>query len=648
MKNNYFKLIAMATLFSNAINSQTPRKVLYEEFTGENCPPCASTNPGLDALLKFGNNPTKIIPIKWQVPIPSAPSATWSLYQTNKSDINWRYQTIGYGYGINSAPSSKIDGQNATVFGASSNHPANLNNNVINNAAAATSPFSIIISPIWDAGYNSATVSVTLATTANFAPVGTARFRLVLIEREIIFPTSPGTNGEKEFNWVVRSAYPTIQFGTALTAGNWTNGQTQTFTVACPVPSYINDKGQISFVGFIQDDGDKKVWQTEKADLVGLANDAKALGIINIQNHNCSASVTPNAIVYNNGVNAITALTLTPRINLTNLTPVTWSGNLAPAQTATITLNTSTLTNTSYTYSYNITGVSGGDMSNYNNKAVSSFVNTSNYNSTSVNEGFVLGAFPPVNWSRLNSDLGVNTWVRSSSCGAYDLDSDCAKYDFYNNAVVGDVDELYLPPMDLSSTPSPSLTFDYAHAQYSANYFDSLEVYTSTNCGANWTKIFSKGGASLATAPTTTANYVAAAAHWSTVTIPLTGLTNPATTLVKFVALNDNGNNVYVDNINVQGAGVGIKSNLPFANELNLFPNPSNAVSFISLSANYSTNANINIYNTLGQIIYKKSVDVTYGINTITLPTENFGTGFYNVIIESKEGKITKKLNVIK
>ena len=59
--------------------AQTPRLSLYEEFTGETCPPCASTNPGLNTLLALPTNTTKIVPIKWQVPIPSAPSNTWSL-----------------------------------------------------------------------------------------------------------------------------------------------------------------------------------------------------------------------------------------------------------------------------------------------------------------------------------------------------------------------------------------------------------------------------------------------------------------------------------------------------------------------------------------------------------------------------------------
>jgi hypothetical protein len=84
-----------------------------------------------------------------------------------------------------------------------------------------------------------------------------------LVERKINFLVAPGTNGEKDFEDVVRKSYPTLQAGTSLPT-TWTAGQTQTFTVACAIPSYIVDKSQMAFVGFIQDDGNKKVLQAER------------------------------------------------------------------------------------------------------------------------------------------------------------------------------------------------------------------------------------------------------------------------------------------------------------------------------------------------------------------------------------------------
>ncbi|MBL7918261.1 MAG: hypothetical protein JNM96_07670, partial [Bacteroidia bacterium] len=170
--------------------SAQTRLALYEEFTGENCPPCASTNPGLDALLAQPANTANTQCIKWQVAIPSAPSATWSLYQTNITEINWR-DTY---YSISSAPSAKMDGQNVTVFGASSNHPANLSSTHIANAAAVATPFSVLLNTSWDANFNNAVVTVTITSSGTFNAVGALKFRLVLIEKAINFDYAPGSN----------------------------------------------------------------------------------------------------------------------------------------------------------------------------------------------------------------------------------------------------------------------------------------------------------------------------------------------------------------------------------------------------------------------------------------------------------------------
>src|SRR5688572_15326330 len=130
-------LFTFSILFfaSSFILAQTPRLSLFEEFTGENCGPCAQTNPGLNNTLTL--NVAKVVAIKWEVPIPSAPTKTWSLYQTNKTEIGWR---SGY-YANNFAPEGRIDGQKLTVFGAGTDHAGDLTTTVINNAAAVTSPF---------------------------------------------------------------------------------------------------------------------------------------------------------------------------------------------------------------------------------------------------------------------------------------------------------------------------------------------------------------------------------------------------------------------------------------------------------------------------------------------------------------------------
>ena len=85
-------ILFISFIFTLPAFSQTPRLSLFEEFTGETCPPCAATNPGLNAVLANPINQAKVVAIKWQVPIPSAPSNTWSLYQNRNRLALWAFR----------------------------------------------------------------------------------------------------------------------------------------------------------------------------------------------------------------------------------------------------------------------------------------------------------------------------------------------------------------------------------------------------------------------------------------------------------------------------------------------------------------------------------------------------------------------------
>jgi hypothetical protein len=644
--------------------AQTPRLALYEEFTGENCPPCASTNPGLDALLKNPANANKIVAIKWQVPIPSAPSATWSLYQTNITEINWRYQAGGYGYqsqdtpassvsnGVNSAPSGRIDGQHAWVFGTTSDHPGYMTSAAIASAQAVMSPFSISMTPVWSPAYSAVTLTVNIQASQNFTSTGSLVYRLVLIEREVNFATAPGTNGEKNFYHPVRKSYPNIQTGTPMASG-WLNAQTQTFTINCVLPSYINQIGECSFVGFIQDDGNKKVLQSFIVSVPPLANDANALAI-SIPTTVCSSTINPQITIKNSGSNAITNMTLMPYRDATSLGAYTWSGNLAVGASTNIAMPSFTATSGTHSYSYSITTVSGGDMYTGNNTTKSYFVIEPSYLPGPVNEGFA-AAFPPANWAKLNPDAGVYSWGKVVTCGGYATSSESAKYNFYDNSVSGDVDDLYMPATDLTGITQPVLTFDYAYAPCpcgpgNALSNDKLEVLYSTDCGATWNSIFSKTAGQLATVPPTTVSFVATAANsWTTASLAIPSLSNNPNALVIFRATNDYGNNLYIDNVNLSQMGsVNITKNQVNAINLALYPNPTNGDATVMVNSVKSLEAKVLVVNVLGQLVQSKTLTLAEGSTTIQIDSKKLDSGIYNVILETENGSIVKKLTVTK
>lgn len=635
--------------------AQSPRMTLFEEFTGENCGPCASTNPVIDPFLATHQN-IDCITLKWQVAIPSAPSSLTSLYQQNKVEIDARDAF----YGIISAPSGRIDGQSPTIFGAGNDHAGYIDQpGILSSATAITSPFTIAMTRAWDATFSTLTVTVALTATGNYTTTGTnLKFRLVMTEKEITYATAPGSNGEKEFHWVARKSYPTLAAGTAM-ANTWTTGQTQTFTVSCVLPAYIWDKSQVEMVGFIQDDANKKVLQAGLAAAAPITNDALAYGFNGVDAVICGTTLNPVAIVTNNGSNAITTMTINPFLNTTAQAPFFFNGTIAAGATATIALNPVTgLTGGVNSFSVNIVQVNGAADNNLaNNTKKQSFSVVSNYVPAPIVQTYTSPIFPGTGWILVNTDGGAatKTWQRTTAAGGFGgTPAGCAKYNFYSNGNLGDKDELFMPAMTFTGLTAPMLTFDVAKAAYfeagmSAPLNDQLEVLISTDCGANWTAVYSKDDAGgLTTAPTASVAFTPIASQWRAESINLTAYANSSEVLVKFVATSDYGNNLYVDNINLSETTTSIKSVDANFSSVELFPNPTSSETSLQITLINQSTVTINVLNTVGQVVYQSVSSLNAGTNAINIDTRNFAAGIYNVVIASQDGSITKKLSVTK
>ncbi len=664
MKKTYLLLPLLAAgLFSTA----QVRTSLFEEFTGETCNPCAATNPALNVTLLSATNAPKVIAIKWQVPIPSAPTTTWSLYKTNQAEIDWRYKSTGYNYqsqntsttaatnGVNSAPSGRLDGQHQWVFGAPQDHPFYISNAVISAAQSQTTNFSINMSTAWDPTFSNCAVTVTVQSSTSFTAAGNLMYRLCLVERTINFDYQPGTNGEKDFYDAVRKSYPTtVGTGTALTGmgtslpGTWTAGQTQTFVVNCAIPSYIMDKSQMAFVGFVQDDGNKKVYQAARTAQPQIPNDAKAIAA-NITSVVCTGTTVPTVTIKNNGINAITALTITPILDGVPGTDVTWTGNLAIASNTTITMNTINLTAGSHTYSYNISGVSGGDVVTGNNTKKVFFLASTQYTLAPIVEGFVSPSFPPTDWTLFNPDGGANTFTRSTLAGGYGTSSESVLFQV-NSIANGDVDDLYLPPMNLIGVTNPLLSFDLSYCQVFTTSKDSLTVSYSTDCGNSWTIAYANGGSNMATAPTnSTTFFVPTASQWSTPLVSLTGAASASQLLVKFSGKSNVGNRMFIDNINLSQANpTSIKTVEGITSAFDVYPNPAVDEATIFVTSTGVADAKVTVTNSMGQLVYNKQHTLNGGVNNINLDCKNLAAGVYIVVMESDKNKQTKKLIITK
>lgn len=246
MKKIYATL-ALASLVTFA-DAQSQRLALVEEFTQASCGPCAAANPQFNTLLDA--NTTKVVSLKYQVSWPGVDPMN-AQYPNISGRVNF--------YNVGSAPYGLMDGVDLTGQNYTG-YPNNLDQAAINSEYSIPSPFDLSVQHTLSAGLDSVFITVhATATQAYSTTVNYLRLHTVLIEKHIHFATAPGSNGERDFENVVRKMIPTTA-GRGLT-NNWTVGQDTTFTFAIAIPSYIYDVNQLAVVSFIQNSGTKAVEQ---------------------------------------------------------------------------------------------------------------------------------------------------------------------------------------------------------------------------------------------------------------------------------------------------------------------------------------------------------------------------------------------------
>ncbi|MBK7137749.1 MAG: T9SS type A sorting domain-containing protein [Bacteroidetes bacterium] len=98
--------------------------------------------------------------------------------------------------------------------------------------------------------------------------------------------------------------------------------------------------------------------------------------------------------------------------------------------------------------------------------------------------------------------------------------------------------------------------------------------------------------------------------------------------LVKFVGLNDYGNNLYVDNINVVSIiNTDINAEIIESNSIKLFPNPSNKQTNLIFNAKVAGMLNLELSDITGRVIMSKTIDAEKGINNQSIDLSGKSAG---------------------
>jgi hypothetical protein len=620
-----------AALFANA----QQRLSLYEEFSGENCGPCAAQNPGLWTLLTTGSNATKVMLIKYQTPIPSA----GPIYYQNVTDVDNR-RTF---YNVDFAPKGHMDGLTSPATGQYPGLVGNLAQADIDAATAIASPFNITVT--------NTVVGTTLTSTINVTAVAAytgsnVKLRAALVE-DLNYATPPGTNGETEFHHVVRKMYPSAD-GQAI-PNTWTNGQTGTYTATGSIPTYVDRTHNLFVVVWIQNDADKKVAQAAKSTNLPLpAVDVASTGITvpgMVGHLNCGVSnIAPKVTIKNTGTSALTSAQIYYRSGTGAWSMQPWTGSLAANATTDVTISTPIPGAVGYITVQDSVAMPNGaaDINSANNTSLNGFAVVAN----------TAGQALPIS---TNFEANTNNWVPYAATDntplavytatgkGYDGSDHCLVYPCYS-LEAGQTGFNIFPFANIPAG-TKALDFYVAYAPYTGQGGgdDKLEVVYSTNCGQAWTSLWSQAGATLATAPGTTSSFVPSGnSQWAKRTIDMTAV--PANAQVAFRATSQFGNNIFVDNVNFRtGSATGIEEFVS-GGAANIYPNPVTDQMTVALNMVKSAKVSFQVVNMLGQQVGQSVVkDLATGQTNTTLSTNDLAPGVYFLNIVTDKGNLQQK-----
>lgn len=261
---------------------------------------------------------------------------------------------------------------------------------------------------------------------------------------------------------------------------------------------------------------------------------------------------------------------------------------------------------------------------NGNSDIDSLFVQVSFYSlPTLVQEDFE-GLFLPNGWSVENQDNGAS-WVLSSTAGGFGNSSKSALFNNYDYDSQGTFDDLVVNFDASKISANPYLTYDVAYARWGGGYSDTLAILASTDCGLTYQELYINGGVTLATAPDIQSFFTPSATQWRKDSLNLFFYNGVNNLQIAFRNIGDWGNNLYIDNINLDNQSVIAEHNNSY---LTMFPNPINRDGLLTLKT--IPFSKIRIVDILGKIVQEAK-----GEGTVTISLNNLKSGTYIVCIES-------------
>jgi hypothetical protein len=471
-----------------------------------------------------------------------------------------------------------------------------------------------------------------------YGPPGTDEAMVFFIEGDgstnlACLTSSVGCNSSTQGNWVAGTPYPIIDDASIANAYDISYFP----TIYMITPDRIcRENSQITTAQHYTQMTTKRILA------IGTADAGVDFGCGQNASLASCTGVNMTVRLFNYSTIAMTSATITVTVDGNIQQTIPWTGSLNTYQYSDVNITNVTGTPGGKTAVITITGVNGGaDTRSSNNTTSVPFTIYSTIGGPAPVENFSATTFPPTGWSLVNGG-SATTWARSTA-GYNSVGS--SKIDFYNIAS-GEVDALLLPPMDFTGFQSADVTFMRSHKRYNATYSDKLMIKGSSNCGTTWATLYTKSGATLASVAgyVTTAWTPATAADWASDNASLTSLLGNSSVLLKFEGTSGYGNNLYIDDINVN-LSVGINNVADYV-QFSVYPNPASEKLSLDINLKQGEKATMEIMNSVGGVVLSQVSDLNAGQSTVDININSLSAGSYFVSVSTAEGKIVKPFMV--
>lgn len=230
----------------------------------------------------------------------------------------------------------------------------------------------------------------------------------------------------------------------------------------------------------------------------------------------------------------------------------------------------------------------------------------------------------------------------------------------YDYLTVGQRDGLISPVINLTTKSNVSLQLDHAHRRFSTNEKDSLIIYVSTDGGTTYPhRVFGAtedGTGNFATNSILAADFTPATADdWcysgsvgtSCISVDLSDFDGESQFRLYFESVNDYGNNIYLDNVQLSGDCADVTSlkpdNLPLTG-LRIYPNPAQKTVTVELENAGNEQGIISLRNGLGQVVDNWSTQAKNGRIEQTIDVSRHPAGVYILAIRLDQSFVYHKL----